>query len=232
MTTITSQTEFWAAGVGAIVGAVVSGLISYGIQIKVLREGRNQRAEDRQISQQALATALIFKIGKTYSNISALHKHLEECFGIAGDTKPQREAWQVFIPLSNLPDRISFATDEMGLLLAMNNDDIFNLVLALDDVHNSLWGSVRTLQEEHALLLEQIRVVRFEGDVGKIELDHATQLRLRPRMIKVNRIAEQLRANTKRAMDESQEALSGAQELLRDKLELSFGLAYMKSEDS
>ena len=227
MTTVISHIEFWAAVAGAIVGAIVSGLIAYGIQIRVLREGRNQRAEDRRISQEALATSLIFKIGKAYSNIRALHKHLEKCFGTVGHSEPQREAWQVFLPLANFPDRISFATEEMSMLLTMNNDDVFSLVLALDDVHNSLWDTVRTLQEEHALLLEQVRVDRFEGDVGKISLDQATQLKLRPGMIRANHIAEQLRANTRRALDESKEAVSGVHNLLSNKLDLSLGFEFI-----
>src|SRR5262245_42465642 len=64
MLAIAAATELWAAVIGAIVG----GLIAYFIQVKALREGRQQREDDLRRSNRALGYSLLFKVIKIHSN--------------------------------------------------------------------------------------------------------------------------------------------------------------------
>ena len=220
VTTFSKHVAFWSA----IAGAVVGGLIAYFIQVKALREGRKQREEDLRRTQQVLGNSLIVKMIKIYSNIRTLHEHLEECFGISSHKNPRNELWQHYKPLSTLPNPVFYSSEEMSMLMAMNNDQVFNLVLPLDTVNNTLLDTVANLQKERAMLLEQLPVDKFVGEIGKVALDKDKLLKFRPGMIALNSMLEQLHVHTKRGSSESREALFTLHKLLCDNLGLRYNL--------
>ena len=144
----------------------------------------------------------------------------------------RREAWQVLQPIPSIPNRVFFTTEEMTLLMAMNDDDVFHIVLSLDDVHNDLWITFSTLQDRREALLQEIKVDRFVEEVGEFELNREELSKLRPQMIMVNSIARQLRTNSKRALDESGTASSRVHKLLREKLDLPYDLKFCDSKNA
>lgn len=217
---IPGQTEFWSA----ILGAVVGGSIAYMIQMKALREGRTQRDEDHKRLQQALGNALLFKMVRIYSNFYGLHRHFEDCFAEAARRGSTDEPWRFVLPLANPPDPVHFSSEEMGMLLALKNNDMFNLVLPMDVIHNSLVAAVKVLNTERAALTERLKTDEAEGAVLSSNLDRDQTLALRPRMINVNSLIEAIRANAKRNFEESDEALDRLQKVLRDKLGLAYKL--------
>ena len=145
---IPGQTEFWSA----IFGAVVGGSIAYMIQLKALREGRKQRDEEHKRLQQALGNALLFKMIRVHSNFYDVHKYIEGCFAEAARREHKGEPWQFVTPLANPPDPVYFSSEEMGMVLGLKNDDVFNLVLQMDVIHNSLIDIVRVLNTERRAL--------------------------------------------------------------------------------
>ncbi len=214
------QTEFWSA----IAGAVVGGSIAYMVQVKALREGRKQRGEDHHRLQQALGHALLFKMVRIHSDFYGLHRHFEDCFAEAARGGSTDEPWRFVLPLANPPDPVHFSSEEMGMLLALKNNDMFNLVLPMDVIHNSLIAAVKVLNTERAALTERLKTDEAEGAVLSSNLDRDQTLALRPRMINVNSLIEAIRANAKRGFEESDEALDRLQKVLRDKLGLAYKL--------
>lgn len=217
---IPGQTEFWSA----ILGAVVGGSIAYRIQLKALREGRMQRDEDHKRLQQALGNALLFKMVRIHSNFYGFHRHFEDCFAEAARRGSTDDPWRFVLPLANPPDPVHFSSEEMGMLLALKNHDVFNLVLPMDVIHNSLIATVKVLNTERAALTERLKTDEAEGAVLSSNLDRDQTLALRPRMINVNSLIEAIRANAKRGFEESHEAMSRLNEVLRDKLGLTYKL--------
>ena len=72
-----------------------------------------------------------------------------------------------------------------------------------------------------------------EGDVAGGNLDKDEELALKPRMIGVNNLVEQIRAIAKRNFDESDQALDGLYKVLRDKLGVAYKLEpKVKPKDS
>ena len=227
------QTEFWAAIVGAIVGAVVGGSIAYIIQVRVLREARTQRDEDHKRLQQALGNAVLFKMVRIHSNFYGFHRHFEDCFAEAARRGSTDEPWRFVLPLANPPDPVHFSSEEMGMLLALKNNDMFNLVLPMDVIHNSLIAAVKVLNTERAALTERLKTDEAEGAVLSSNLDRDQTLALRPRMINVNSLIEAIRTNAKRDFEESDEALDCLNKVLRDKLGLVYKLeSTVKQKDA
>ena len=213
-------TEFWSA----IAGAVVGGLIAYIVQVKALREGRKQRDDDHKKVQQAQGHALLFKMIRIHSNFSGIHQHIESCFEKAARKRDRAEPWQFVLPLANPPDPVHFSSDEMGMLLALKNNDVFNLVVSMDVIHNSLSNAVKLLTTERRALTERLKVDEAEGAVLSGVADEDQFLALRSRMIEVNTLIEGIRAEAKRDVDESGEALDCLNKVLRDKLGLAYKL--------
>ena len=110
------------------------------------------------------------------------------------------------------------------MLLALKNDDMFNLVLPMDVIHNSLNDAAKVLNTERAALTERLQVDEAEGAAFSSTLDRDQTLALRPRMINVNSLIESIRADAKRGFEESGEALDRLQEVLRDRLGLAYKL--------
>jgi hypothetical protein len=219
---ISRATEFWSA----IAGAVVGGLIAYIVQVKALREGRKQRDDDHKRLQQAQGHALLFKMIRIHSNFSVIHQHIETCFDQAAQKgmKGGAEPWQFVLPLANPPDPVHFSPEEMGLLLSFKNDEVFNSIVSMDVIHNSLTNAVKLLTTERRALTERLRADDASGAILSGVADRDQFLALRPRMIEVNSLIEQLRIEARRDFDESSEALDRLNKVLRDRLGLAYRL--------
>jgi hypothetical protein len=97
----------------------------------------------------------------------------------------------------------------MGMLLALKNDDVFNLVASMDVIHNGLSNAAKVFNEERRALTERLRHDEAKGAVLSGGFDSREQmLALRPRMIDVNSLIEAIRANAKRDSMESCDALN------------------------
>ena len=131
-THLPNSSQFWAGIIGAVVGAIVGGVISYFIQRSALREARDQRREDDLRTQRALAHALLFKVIRIHSDFDAIYSHVEGCIEKAANEGFKGEPWQFVLPPANIPDAVKFSSEEMGMLLSLKNDDVFNKIAAMD----------------------------------------------------------------------------------------------------
>lgn len=214
------STEF----VSAIVGAVVGGGIAYLVQLRAIREARRQRAEERLEIQQAFGHSLLFKIIRIFSNICNIRGHIEDCFVRAERDGLGGEPWQFVLPLANLPDPISFSPEEMGLLLSMKNDQLFNDAIDLDVAHNSLLASFEAFNGLRQKLAERLPPDVVEGRVVAGNLDREQAKRLRPKMIEVNDVIVAIRDNCAADSEKARAVLERLNRTLREKLGLSYAL--------
>ena len=202
----------------AILGAVIGGGIAYRGQMKALQEGRRQREEDRLLRQQALAHSLLFKIAKIHTDFYAIHRHVEGCFEETAGNETLTEPWQIVRPIADPPDPMKFSSDEMGMLLALENDKAFNLIFSMETSHSHLIATVKLMNAERAALVDSLIPNGVEGYVVSGHLDGRQRSALRPRMIGLNSLIEPIRSGAKAQTEESLAALNCLQELFRDKL--------------
>lgn len=222
LSVIPTETEFWSAVVGAIVG----GLIALAVQLVAIRAGRKQRGEDRKEIQKALGNSLLFKLIRIHSNIFGIHQHIESCLQNAELQKLSGELWQFVTPLINPPVHVNFTSDEMALLLSLKSDEIFNSVMSLDVVHNSHIDSLVVLNTERRALTDRIRAQESSGNVLGGNLTREQVMLLKPKMIEVNSLIEQLRQRAKEDSSLANKALIDVNKLLRDKVGLTYKLQF------
>jgi hypothetical protein len=227
---IPQQAEFWSAIAGAVVGAVVGGVIAYVIQVKALREGRTQRDEDRKLVQQAQGRALLIKMGRMVSNYHGIHQHFEGCFERAREAGAVvGEPWQFVLPTANTADPVHFSMDELGMLLSLKNNEVFNSLVGMDMIHNSLIDVLKLFNVQRRDLTERLPPPTTAGQ-GNMLGGYAPPevfAALRPRMIEVNMLAEQLRNGAKNDFTEATKVIASLVQLLHDKLGLSYKVSIL-----
>ena len=214
------ETAFWSA----VAGAVVGGLIALVIQLVNLRASKRQRDEDRLYTRQALGNSLLFKVVRIHSNIFGIHHHIETCYKSALKLGGESEPWNFMIPLANPPEFVFFSADEMAMLLALKDNELFNLVMSLDVIHNSLVEMLKLLNVTRKDLTDRLKVQQIDGTTLSGVFSENEKLALRPKMIEVNALAEQVRMLAKNYYDDSAKALEQLAELLRSKLNLTYSI--------
>jgi hypothetical protein len=219
------SSEFWSA----ICGAIVGGVIALVIQLIALGESRKLRIEEATERRRTLGQALLIKLSGLYSHLRLFERQVDEWFLRAPEFGTSAEPWQFATPILNLPDKISFSTDELSMLLALKNDALFNSMLSMDSVHNSILALFAALKEKHELLADQLPST-FEGRIASTQASPEQLSRARPTMININIIASSLRATIKRDADEAHQALHDLNSALRENLGLKYILAPVEDD--
>lgn len=209
--------EFWAAIIGAIVGGFIAALTQWFFAWS-----------QRKYQERALATSLLLKLGKLTATLIVTKQHVDACFAEAGDVGADTQPWQILTPIANLANPIHFTSDELSLLLAQANDNIFGLVLGMDDRHNDIISIMHSFQEKRDDItrkLEPHRIVeRVVGD--RVDVLYPPQLMrdLSPYIIDLNSIVDHVRTHLPRDADTARTATERAQTLLKNRLKLKFRL--------
>lgn len=224
-----ASTEFWSA----IIGAIVGGLIAMIAQLIALRAERKHREEDHKRVQQALANSLLFKMTRIYSDIVNTHRHVEDHCKIAQERNLTGELWQYVPPLANPPPLVHFSSDEMGMLLGLKDDDVFNAVVSLDEVHNGMVETIKVYKELRLALADRMPApIAWQGATLVGALTNEQLAALRPLMINVESVITQLRSGTASDAKVSGEALDRLVALLRDRLGLTFRFERLPVENA
>jgi hypothetical protein len=188
MHNLLASSEFWSA----IVGAVVGGLIAFGVQMVALRETRRAREEDNFTRRQTLAYSLLDKMMRVHSDLQELHKALEK--GFAGVAESGAEPWQSVSPLVNPGPDIFFTSDEKGMLLAQKDFALYNAVASMDYLRNSDYQVLKRYTEIVQTLTSALPTpVAFDDSWVSVELTAEDKLKFGPQMLKANSLASTLR---------------------------------------
>jgi hypothetical protein len=217
------MTEFWAAIIGAIVGAVVGGAISLGLQMMGASAAKKQRDEDHKLTQSALAHAVLFKMIRLLTNLWNFHDHLEASFAQAAKHDPHLEPWQFVVPIANHPKHVEFATAEMALVLSMKDNDLFNELVSLDTVHNSLVDLFVLYADRRRELTDKFSA-KMDGMVGETMIPSELLAFVRPRMVELNHLLEGMRGQAKNDFDQCERCVTKLQALLKKQLGLNYSL--------
>ena len=223
--------DFWSGTAGAILGSIVGGAIGFFGQWITISDVRKTRKEDRDTERQALGYSLLFKTLRIHSNIAQIVQYFKESAAQVNLQNPsQIEVWQYLVPLANLPEKVRFSPEEMGMLLSLNDNDLFNEVLVMDLVHNSQIEALNTYNIKYAELAIRLKPVSMNDHVGTLEFDEVTLMEVRPLMVAVNSLGTQIGNYATRDEKAFGKILDRLILLLRDKLKLSVKLEPNKAQ--
>lgn len=222
--------DFWSGAAGAVLGSVVGGAIGFVGQWITIRDVRKTRKEDRDTERKALGYSLLFKAMRIHSNIAQIDQYFKESAAQVNlQDPPQIEIWQYLVPLANLPEKIRFSPEEMGMLLSLKDNKLFNEIMVMDLVHNSQIEALSTYNAKYAELAGKTKPVAMVGPVGKLEFDGDAFMEVRPHMVAVNSLGSQIGMFAARDEKTFGEVLDRLALLLRDKLKLSIKLEMKKA---
>ncbi|MBX3512814.1 MAG: hypothetical protein KF750_04450 [Xanthobacteraceae bacterium] len=213
-----TETEFWSA----IAGAIVGGMIALVAQLIAIRATRKQITADKLDIQKTLCASIIFKLIRIHTNILGVYSHIEGCLSGAKQRGLVGDPWQFVTPLINPPGHVHFNSDEMAMLLGLKDFEVFNAVLSLDVVHNSHIDSLRVLSSERRALTDRLEAEEANGVMLSGTMSHEQMMRLKPKMIEVNTLVEQMKERTKKDSSLAFRALDQVNMLFREKLGLTY----------
>ncbi|MEX0827800.1 MAG: hypothetical protein WD005_02500, partial [Haliea sp.] len=200
--------------------------IAYLGQTKLLRENKKLRNDDHLNVQRGLANGLLFKVAIIYSYFGQTYHHMESSLAAIESTKGDRtkEPWEVVRAFANLPAPVTFSSEEMGMLLSLREDELFNLLFPLDGQHGALLDILNLLNQERTQLFAQIPYLEFEDGNVRFSLDNQQTLALRPSMTLVNELTMTAYDWSRRDFESSQRALIELQRAFTEKLGMKYEL--------
>jgi hypothetical protein len=88
-----------------------------------------------------------------------------------------------------LPDQIKFLAEEMALILSLD-DNLFNDMTALDNLHNSAIALFGEYAKQRDALTNTLSPETMDGNVGLVYLNGAERDRIRPHSVELDMIID------------------------------------------
>lgn len=203
--------EFWSA----IAGAAVGGVIAFLLQRSALMEARLERTSSAIETRRALAHSLFFKAICIFRWLFVLKEHVEES---TVRVPSGGSLASVMKPISNLPDRVVFSSDEMAMLLALGQVEVFNKMLSLDSLHNE----IIPVWQQYALLRERFSQLstaeHFDAKQGAATISYKSGSQVDIALFEVTQVANLLAERAHHDAAVAKDAVTSLQSLLARKL--------------
>jgi hypothetical protein len=217
--------EFWAAVAGAIVGAMIGGVIAYYLQRQSLDALDAQRRQDKLEHRQTLARSFIVKMSLIYSHAVHLDHHMKQIFARVAQSGNSLELCQVATPIAPLPAAVEISKEELTLLLTLKLDNLFNDAAMMDERHNNLIKLLGHFNEKKFAFNSMFTPVAFTGMVGHIALTDDKLRQARPYMLEINQLLVAMGDQTDSVTKESWALLSSVMAAFNEKLQLGLQVA-------
>ena len=214
--------EFWAAIVGAIVGSLSGGFVTWLLQ-------RNQDRRQTLDRNKGLARSLIFKLMRIHSDLHGFKSHVDQC---AANAKRDGIGlgWNSLRAIGNLPERVAFSAEEMGYLLSLGQLDLFDKVLSLDVLHSSTIGMFE-LYKERRLAVTDALAASMEGAIGTSELSDEQMAFFGPKFAELDLLVADISTRVDQDAGESREALQETAIAVRQTLGPKFSIEFKRTDD-
>lgn len=180
---------FGSAIMGAIVGAVPAFILARRSSKEVLERDRTARLEQ----EKAVGMRAHIKLGTIVNSILTLQRQL---LAAVGDAPAEGvELWQCVLPVVGFAgeERITFDAEEAALFLAAGRGEFAEALLLLARRHAVQAEVMKEYNFRRTQLRKDMPPPRHvEGSVGSTYLNQEEMMRVRPQMVELNSLLEQL----------------------------------------
>lgn len=219
---MSGASEFWAGIVGAVVGAVSSGLISYWLQNSVFQKEELKRKLEDKERKIAICQSVLIKCMSTHTNVMNMHKHILEAREISTKMQYQFLA-QAVQPLANIPDKAFLTADEQSILLSLGDFDKFHNVLDAENIHNSNIAAFIMHRDMRKEFDKELKLHEIKGEVADVSITNSRLIELHS----INNLLEQIAFRLPNDVKSTELAMNNVVEILRTKLGQTIKLKFV-----
>ncbi|MBM3090274.1 hypothetical protein GFB56_05530 [Ensifer sp. T173] len=187
----------WSGLGGAVLGALVSGVISWVLARQTSKQQLARDSEQRRETEKSQALKAVIKL---QAILNALHDTKRTIDGMLTSAEEQGygdiDLWQKAMPISGLPkEPISFDPQDIVVLFAAQKHDIANDLTLMSSRWASLLENMKDYNRLRTELVHSIPTDRMEGDRGTFVLNAGQIAMFGPRMHVLNNLMAQVMEN-------------------------------------
>lgn len=208
---------FWSA----VIGAVVGGLIAFAVNRQSLRFAAKERETEHKRSQQSLGRSLLIKMIHIQSDVIICHRCFEHISeeAIAQDLA-ESPMWTQVQPLAWLPRPIVFTTDELALLIELNELPTFDKIASMDRIHGALTSLIRQFTEHAQLLRDNLQPTEIVEGVATVVLAPEALAKRLPKIVEVNDLIRSIVKYRGRDLKDTENATTTLRSALKKHLDI------------
>jgi len=218
------DSNFYSTVIGAIIGAAISGYISYLIQRRNIEHARAERERSKNEKDIALANAISLKMMRIYSNIYDFHFSIETLISKSGSKIPDNPCL-IIKPFAGSPQHISFSYEEMALVISFKNEELVKLIQSIDTIHNHLIDMLDEYKKNREHMFNSFPL-DFFGPQGQLRIPMDWADYYTPRLSSLNENIWHIRNQLFTDFDESKKILELNQIEINNNLNLKTIIAF------
>lgn len=165
--------------IGAVIGSVIAGAISYLVQRSAVKAARQERGNAKRETDLAVAFNTMAKIIKMFSVFRAMRGLIAEA--VARLEEPgfnSQRPWESLQPMATLPTEVAFTSEEVAFLLSTKVNAVMLKALELADVYNDLLQMFRLYSNKRTAFMSALPLVVVNGRIEGAPMDQETALRM------------------------------------------------------
>lgn len=225
----TLGSEFWIGLIGVIIGALLSGGISFFLQLESFKREQKRLSKKNFEEKKVLALGVVFKLRRIHSDIYNVHRHFDYCVNKA-DPESLSDHWSYMMPWIRPWNKFSFSTGEVVLIFKKDNNRIVNDLLDIQYLHQNIGNDLIEYRKLHEKLEEAMPRSETKGTTSISELSEQERLKLFPSMVKANSLVVGLHENIEQHSKQTQNLLDETLNQLKKHYQLSFDIEYSDNE--
>lgn len=190
-----------------LLGAIVGGLLAMSAQIYAIRQQRNERYAELSRINESTSRSIFIKLVQIATNIHHLKNHIDEGISVAKSEGYFRNHFLFIRPISGDITKVYITEQEKSLIIEWREIDLFNNIIHVDWIHNSLSDDIKEYKEMRHEALANLEANSTTGLLSLSEMSSEQYARFESRAAGVSDLISQIIFGLERDYSLCQETL-------------------------
>ena len=188
---------FWPTLIGAVVGAVVGGIITFGIQVNGVRIARQERVAAKRQEDLAAAYGTMVKLVKILTTFRHVAETMLEAKTMLETPRFKGvDLWQVTPPFGGLPAKVSFGEKEVAFVLSTNERGLMLAALELEDMQSNVIDLCVIYSQRREKMTETLTAMEMDGRIALTSFKPEDMAKIAPHVMPLNDLTAVLSGRT------------------------------------